>query len=314
MAINHKDSYSTMRMLGLQKTMMATANAINSLRIVGNSTDIKIRANGDNASIIEVIKDAETVRAFYHPINIDRVSYIDTRPYRHKTGDIRSALDVSFLYTRCGIDQLWAYKKEAILPYEKFIIDAFSTWVANNIARRTNSSLEMATAFRIVAAVYYLNKFVDIHFKTDDERRDYLLQKLPSLLRLPNSLIEDILMAHENIFIPLFTTDYVQETDVVSKNGITLAKALASVSENTIKLDYGVLVQALCGGAYIGANATDVAEIAIEYPPAFIAILSVVSNRNTQQQTGIGKAVISVKRNYDLVAFEKFINLNTVGI
>ena len=308
-AVN-QTAYNTNVTRGLLAKTLTIATSIETLLMIDKDNDdfstIGFSKTGLNGSkVICVRGDVEKIPTFLHPIIYKNTALIDIRAYVNKNKELRNYYDYTLLARRALLDLAWVDDKEIYYGQENFIIDAFSSWFSYGLQRNTNTNLLTATNYRVIAAIYYLGLFSNDHIIRDDDVIAFLLKRIPRLIAIPAQFIDDLITVNETAIIDLYRCGTASET---LNRVATLATALTALTDDTFKIDTGIIYNSLCRGAFIAANAVEISSIAIEHPPTLVAMMYCVTQKGLQTHTNLGKAVAGIARKYDKDNFDRFIS------
>ena len=303
---NLPTAYATNVTHGLLQKSIMIADIIEALLLVDKDNEV-FKFVRDK--VVVLVGDVEKIPNFLHPIIHKGKAFIDARAYVTKEGNIRNYYEYSLLVKRALIDLAWVEDKEIFFGQENLIIDAFSSWFSFGLQRNTNANLITATNYRIIAAIYYLGIFSNEHILKDDDVITLILKKLPRIIRIPAQFIDDLIALNETAIIALYKCG----NGGLSKIHI-LADTLTVLTDESFKIDTGIIYNSLCRGAFIAANAIEISSIAIEHPPTFVAMMYCVTQKGLQQHTNLGRVVAGLVRKYDMEHFDRFISeIATLG-
>lgn len=294
-------SYTTHVTIGLYDKVNTIAMRLAKILML-NKNDTSFTQVKSN--IYALAHDQDSVDAFLHPIIYKNTAYIDVRPFTDMNGAIRNNNEYTLLVRRAILDLEWATNNDVFASQERFVVDAFASWFANGLARHTEVSLLTSTQFRITAAIYYLGIFHNAEHASNEDVVLLLLKQLPQILRLPTGVIDDVITANEDAMVSLYLTP---SGDVKSRLG-QLITLLNIITQNEVQIDIGVIYNSLCRGAFIAANAVDLAAIAIEHPPMLMIMLAYVTQKSIQNNTTLGRAALGIMRKHDFNSFETFLS------
>lgn len=294
-------AYTTHVTIGLQDKVTAIAMHLAKILMLNKSdtsfTQIK-------SNIYALTHDQDSIDAFLHPIIYKNTAYIDVRPFTDLNGAIRNNNEYTLLVRRAILDLEWATNNEVFASQERFVVDAFASWFASGLARNTEVDLLTSTQFRITAAIYYLGIFHNTEHASNEDVILLLLKQLSQILRLPTSVIDDLITANEDAFVALYLQPHGD-----SKNRLAqFINILNIITQDEIHIDIGVIYNSICRGALIAANAVDLAAIAIEHPPMLMIMLMYVTQKSIQNNTTLGRAALGIMKKHDFNSFEKFLS------
>ena len=269
---------------------------------------------------IYALRGDVSVPIFNHPlIYADQKSnlsvFVDNRAnYNAPVDRIKNPTEYNFNNLRAFLEYFWLTSNGSFVSVKDFIIDVFASWTSTSFARLWNLSVVQASQVRVVMAVYY-NSF----FTTMEDPEAYALKNLSILLRTPKQVISDLIdlsIANNSplkniVEAPIYTRDTKDGKGFSSTKMIAMYKFIGdniiSAGESFLKQqNVNILLNGLINGGFAGANNTEITAIAVEHPPAMLAIMKRCLEDGFQKKFKIGMAVDSVKRNYDITEFNKF--------
>lgn len=293
-------AYNTNVLKGQLQKVQNITNQIESLLLV-SSDDYLFKKIG--AHIIGVVGSTDHIPIFYHPIIYKNKAYIDIRAYISRDGGIRSLYEYGLLVRRAHLDLAWAENKELFYSQEAFIIDVFSSWFSFGLQKNhADVSLLTATNYRVAAAIYYLGLFSNEHIHKDDDIVTELLKRIPRITRIPLQTINELIESNASSIISLYRNGIA--ADPINRIS-QLCEILTLLTNEDLTITPGIIYNSLCRGAFIAGNAVEITSVAIEHPPTFIAMVSVVF-QGSQNNTTLGRALLGVGRRYN-TNFDKFI-------
>lgn len=218
--------------------------------------------NNDSASL--------KLPSFAHPVFNEGTNKwtIDIRPFtaidmRTMKCVIKDPSEVKFNKLRgelCAV-----FEKESGRNYlrdlSSVIVTVFSSWISENIARRFSLPADAQYRLYIYAAVYYQSLFYDI--AEDDE-----MAKQQIALRLSR----DMKVKSEDVFSVM---DSIEEESILNMD-INVFCQYAQHVTGSIRLEKfnPALLYTIIGGTWLSFNAREVACVALEHVPTFIAMVA----------------------------------------
>ena len=302
-ALPQQTAYSANVTKGLLAKTLVIANSLTALLVINKDND-NFKFIGIDNRIVILVGELEHIPTFLHPIIHNKKAFIDARGYFNKDGGIRNYYEYVLLVRRALLDLAWVTDKDSFLGQLNFTIDTFSSWFSYGLQRHTNATLLTATNYRIIAAIYYLGLFSDGDIYKSSDVTDYILKKIPRIIAIPAQTVNDLITINEEVVVALF-----RNGRDLSENRLTqLSEILTILTNEVFTIDAGIIYNSLCRGAFIAANAIEIASIAIEHPPTLLAMMSCVTQKGLQNNTGLGRAVAGIMRKHDIADFNRFIN------
>jgi len=295
-------SYNTITMLGLHQKAYNAAKAFERILVIDNDDENFIKTM--DGHIVSVIGDIGEIDKIDHPVVLNNVIYIDCRSYYSKGGTLKSKYENDFLYARAIYEYLWLSDSEIFFPQMNFMVDAFSTWASNALAREQVTSILVQSQYRILLAIYYSAIFSNDHYHSKEDLVLYLLKLIPKITGLPQQLLLDLLEMHEETILALYM---INTPELKTSRIELLCEVFNGVFEGGILFQPYYLFNAICRGSIIMANGVAIATIGMEHPPTFCAMLSLSLDRNEQNKTALGRAVMSISRRNNPEHFKLFL-------
>lgn len=301
-------SYSAKATLGWQPKTLEIGHVLESYLIVNKASEL-FRSENPSHTIYTLIGNVEHVPSFLHPIIYKNKAYVDGRSYMNREGAIRNPYEYSLLLRRASLDLEWVVDRDMFYGQMPLAVDTFSTWFAHGLQKQTNASLMTATNYRILAAIYYMGLFNTQSIAHEKDIEFYILKKLPRIIGIPSQLIQDLFAINMDAIIGLYCNGTTRQHDRLT----LLAENLTLLTNEEYQIDVGIILNSLCRGAFMAANAIEITSISLEHPPTFLAMMSFVVAKGMQNNTNLGKALMGVSRKHDMQAFAKFIENTSLG-
>lgn len=289
-------SYSTLTTRNMQEQVEAVGPKVTALRIADDD-ESTVRVNGD---VLTLIGEVDGLSTFNHPVLYGDSAIIDGRPFVNRAGELKNNSDYSFMVMRARVELRWSQEPDLFIAQAPVVTDVFSAWISNGLAMRYNMPLDLTIRVKALIAIYFYSL---LHSRDIDESEVpiLLLKFLPRNLRMPAQLIEDVISDNEDLITRLFLT---HPSDKLP----ALITGLNAITQDAFDIDSVGLLNSVVRGSYVGANAAEVAAVAIEHPPLFFLLTLHTSTRGIQSRTGIGRAVGSVIKRHDGDAFTKYMS------
>lgn len=203
---------------------------------------------------------------------------------------IRYPLEYDAKLLQGKLAQLWLSGKRGNLQHCSSIpLAVFSGWIGETIAKRF--SLDHNTQFKVsvLAACLYVNAFWD-KTELDEEDKLFLVSIITRHCGYRGGDIIDLISSHGVI---LDTADFCKAC-YESTNNVRLKE----LNNETL--------YAMLGGSWWGANGRELVQVALEYPPIWLAIVYQCIIDRGAQKSRIGTIVgrNSYKRNHEVFVRE----------
>lgn len=214
--------------------------------------------------------DAETnegsfpVTSFNHPLELNgQMVVVDIRP--HTRIDMRTrqvvtanASEVSFSFARAILEYALRQGGHTYLKtFSPLPIQVYASWISENVARRF--MLDMGGQYRmsLLAGIHYLCLL--------DDKAEWTEQDKQVIAR---QMSEDMRVRSEDVF------DILDKMDKPFQNLNDFCARTAELMENVRMKDFNAaLLFTILGATWMGTNAREVACVAIEHIPTFIAMI-----------------------------------------
>jgi hypothetical protein len=238
---------------------------------------------------------AEAVPPFAHPIMVERggshdtMIVVDVRPFgRFDEAQwkfkVRNDIEYKLALQRAQLTDLWVSRSPAILQnVSPLPLALFSGWFSENVAKRYALDPGDQYKLAIYAAVYYLSLFRDSGTFDDNEKA----KTAAAVSRALRVSAQDVMGALDEIseLIPTDGNGNLSIAGIVQFCGL-----ISKISIRLKDFNAGVLYSIL-GGTWYGYNAKEVAAVALEHPPTWMALLVAAFYERTFKHSGITKMV-----------------------
>lgn len=249
----------------------------------------------DSASVILVTPLADKVPTFVMPLTsceyADRklddsgAVFMDGRSFmrRENRADagfvVANQLQADFFCRMGELTSLWvkdASVREDFLRTGDIAAQTYIAWVSHSIASKLGLDLDVAREVQIITALFYVHHFTDAEEALSVRGKERAVKLIQRWTRHPVQLIAGIVeaqgyMTYLDDFIKALHTHFAHNTRVSQVNT-------------------GFLVMTL-GRSWFGWGAQEIAAVALEYPPAFLALVEAACNAKVWRKTHLGKLV-----------------------
>lgn len=219
---------------------------------------------------------------FRCPIWVDKDNPInphkDTNYVISDIRDLRSG-DVDLIKTLCVLASGWEdeavdelYVGFTILPHK-----AFTQWIARNLSVRYNLDIYEQNRVAVYAALYYLllGRSLNELFNTRNEGAT--VQRIAQASNCPASLITEILQETKTDLFDDYSGFYLL---------IELCKTISTRLKDTLTRE---TLFAVTTRVWLGDLGPTLCTLALEYPPAFIALIRAAIKDNSYNNTTLHK-------------------------
>ncbi|MNO55243.1 hypothetical protein D3C76_457290 [compost metagenome] len=263
----------------------------------------------DGPSVILVTPTAEKVDAFTLPITSEEYGdrkldasgavFMDGRSYmrrenRSDTGYIVNNQMQADFFNRIGeLTALWVREpssRDDFMRAGDIAAQVYVRWISGTVADKLGVDLEVAREIQIITAVFYAQRFHSAEDSLSQRGKETFIKLIQRWTRHPIQIITSIV---EELPYMALLEDYV--------------KALqAHFSSNTriSQVNAGFLVLTL-GRSWFGYGAMEIAGVALEYPPAFLALVEAAANAKVWRKTHLGKIVENLNQNRAAESFAR---------
>lgn len=247
------------------------------------------------------ITEGMDILPFTHPIYdyTNKCVYIDTRAYSSidKQGNlvIRNVLDESLTKLRAELELSWvkSQNKNDVWTAFAFSNKIFINWLTDLIAYRIGLNPLNHIRLKALIASYSIGLFYNGIASNELVRQATLLARN---LAIPAEILQEVLARIDN--------DIPRDVD-------ELITAMAAVDFGPRARDFAVvtLFNMLNGCWFLNTNSTNIVALAIEYPPAFAALVKMAIDNSMYKRTGIGQKVDRENRQNNFQNFNRALNL-----
>jgi len=286
-------------MIMFNHTYDTTACGAYSMRDI-KSALIKAKINGELENsvtsegrrlkgIFYVTPYSKAIGPFYHPVEIEltngsRAIVVDQRPNLsvQRTGEtkISQSTHHTFLTLRGMLEYLWAHDGADSLQFLGQIpFRVYARWLSESIVRRLGLPPEEQQRISALAGYYYQCLYQPFSDLKGDQKLQMAV-KIRNYVGIPTE-----------VTLPLIDP-------LVILNGIDeFCEAVREMIPNPRlnNLNPAFLIS-ICSGVWFGPAAKEVAAAALEYPPAFIAMVYTALNDRTMHGAQFTKLVESVSK------------------
>lgn len=298
--IEKANSYTTLANISERDNSIKIAKDFNQLVLLGADSDGVLEQEDDK--VYSLRSGMDNIHSFSHPIIYKGNAFIDTRAFVGRDGKIRLGTDFKLLMDRAKLELLWMENSEVFTGISSILVDVFASWLSGSLSRRLDLDMDSVTTFRIVAGVYYMgliNREDDIDV---DEANIRILRMIPRLLRIPAPIINLLLEQYPGMLENLYrhTTD--ENRSKLSELTITLDE----LSNKNYDISKATLYGSMLNGAFIGANSSSTAAVALELVPTLANLIYLTRAKGIQSRTEIGRVVSGIIKKHDFDNFDSF--------
>lgn len=263
--------------------------ALERARINGELTAATTSAGASTRAVLQVTPYSKVIPAFHHPIALkdadDRnIVVVDQRPNmgmdRNGVTRISQKTQYDFATLRGALEWLWnnGYRDELSvvgqLPFK-----TYARMMSENIRRRLGLDPTEQQTLVALAGYYYQCQFMEVTELTDAER-------MKMAVRIRNNTMVPIEVSLPVIEQLPVLTDLASFCDAVKQ-------IIHNPRVNTLSPAFIITVNM---GQWFGGNAKETTAVALEYPPAFIAMVYTAINDRGMYTAPFAKLVDSIAK------------------
>lgn len=286
--------YSTTPCTGYKETVAAIRKELARARVQGELTPVRTSTDTPVEGVFEVPPYVKSIEAYTQPIDLENRwaggvpdVVMDTRPFTRLTelrevtaaSGQKSDWDFYKLYGRLIHRWLGGYSSDfknlgAIAP------TVFIRWLSGVIVSRLNLTPYDQVGVTAITGYYFYCLFLHEHDVTDAERMKIAVQVARVTAMQPNKVLEYI--------------DRVKSAPM-DINGYVQALRDAVESSRVERLSPALIYQ-MIAGHWWGAHARETISVALEYPPAFYAILFTAFTNKGVRRAIFAEQALKIKR------------------
>lgn len=250
---------------------------------------------------IDCVTEDMDVNPFMHPLfnKENGKVYIDTRPYAsiNKQGElvIRNTLDEELTVLRAQLELCWIKSdtKNDVWTAFTFSNKIFVTWLTDLISYRIGLNPLNQIRLKALVACYTIGLFYNGIGEMELIRHANLVARN---MAIPADVLQEVLARIDN--------DIPRDIDEL----ITAIQTI-DLGPRAHDLTTAALLNMLGGSWFANANTPAIVALALEYPPAFAALVQMVINNSMFKRTGIGQKVDRENRQNNYQNFTRAVNL-----
>ena len=298
------NSYATFSTKHLADKMKHVGDTMEKLSVLHGADSTLIECTGD---LITLKGEENHVPAFIHPYYYKGKICLDARAYVNKEGNIKDLSEWQLLKKRGMMEIAWIEDRFDFNSQMDLVVDAFASWFSSGIAKRLNMDMVDAQTLKLYAAIYYMGLLNTSMEMPIDEVKIVLVRNLTRTLRVPVTLVEELLDSSDmEVIAKIYNFKGNEEPPAVNKIHM-LISVFNKITDGLYKLELATIYASLTRGAFISANSPELTAVAIEFPPMFFLMVSYAMDKGIHGKTTIGIAVNSIVRVHDGDKFRKFI-------
>lgn len=246
-----------------------------------------------DGAIVAIVNSSYTkdIPNFNHPFVMGeedkQVIYIDARSYSNPKQttfekiDFKNATENYFNLTKAKLMHIWLDKDPNILKNISTLpASAFTAFFTERIGRNYALNPTQQIYLSVHTALYYYNLFFTIEDLRKNISNDHgiaaMITHVNKTVKVPIKIIEEVIEIYKD-------NDLVSDLDSYCNlcEKVTNAVALRDIAKTNL--------YSLLGGGWIGNR--EVVAVAIEYPPIWIAMISLALNERTYKNSTIAQIV-----------------------
>lgn len=234
------------------------------------------------------LPSAGKLQSFAHPIQVRDDWYIDLRPFtridmRSRESFVTNQMEIEFLIKRAELCQVFLEEagRNYLRDISPFMVIAYASWISENVSRRFYLDAGAQYRLYIYAGIYYLSQFIadgDI-----EKVKQQISMRLARSLKVdPKDVFEILDILDED----LLNLNFSRFTNLIER--IVGSVRLAPLTGDTGNV---ALIYSLIGGTWLGYNAREVACVALEHIPTFIAMVYMAANNRGYSNSTFTKLI-----------------------
>lgn len=242
----------------------------------------------------------KTTPPFAHPI-IDRLEnghkriVIDVRACTRIDRDtgklvVTSATEYEFAVLRAMLEEAWIHgNAHDMMNFGPLPPKVFTRWISEGITRRLNltplEQLQVAT----ICGIYYYQLFQNVDILKEESDRFKVAGQVARVVNIGADKVLEIIEELRGMSDARLGT--IVEL-VIAIRHVVKSPRVESLSR--------VLLYAILGGSWFGANAREIVAVSLEHPPTFLAIVYEAVTNRTYHRSFMAQLVDAAGRRGDL--------------
>ena len=265
---------------------------------LASGSDVIVPTEHENILTIDHLDD--TIVQWNFPIIIDEKAYIDTRPFKNKSGVVNNRAEYNASIQRAVLEMEWCENLsnwEAITPQ---IAAIYGTWLANTIAIRYNRSSSDSLLMRVGFTLLYIcnslpfDEAVSRKLASGDLNAT-LMKQASRYTDVPSNFISDMFFSEENTEEGEMT--FMEAISVVGPNAyqMRMDRALAWLMEKMESrvdgFNASTLLNLVVHSGWVGNLSGELISTSLYHPPIFTSLILRSLEFSYYKRTGIGMAI-----------------------
>lgn len=210
---------------------------------------------------------------------------------REQTIKRKMMLDFDFRVLMCKLSGLWSVGYVNDLARFNFVATVFARWISGSVVRTHSIDVGQEIALHSLALIYYSRLFTNPGVDRVDEREKLLAQYRETYYNQGN-----------------FDAVYELSKDMETVEDFCALFQTVTGSEKLSGFSVGVLYETI-KRSWFGGQGSRVTQIALEYPPIFIAMVHSALKNNSFKRSDIGTAAVSAGQRGKGVEFLKAVDV-----
>lgn len=248
--------------------------------------------------VFQVSPECKSVPAFSQPIQYTTVSgrqvlVCDPRAMVRMGLDrklkVVATAEYQLLRTYTLLVQVWlSGKQDEIAALTDLPLQAYNRWVTEAIVRRLGLTPSDQMQLSILTAYFYLCQFTSAESLNERDRTGWA----GKISRVTRVNVDTVMAMLESVPLMANVTDFTTQ---------------ASQFVQTTRLERfnPGLLYSMLGGSWFGANAREFVAVAVEYPPALLAMLYSATIDRSYRNTGFTRLVEQLNRGGAHATYQK---------
>jgi len=249
----------------------------------------------DSNSVILVTPLNEKIPAFVMPITSHEYAdrkldengavFVDGRSYmraerRNDAGYVvANQMQADFVNRLGELTALWVKAPTQRMDFLRtgdIAAQVYINWLSTAIASKLGLELDVARELQIITGLFYIHQFMPVDEALSQSGKERAVKLIQRWTKAPVEMINSIVSDAQYMNL---MEDYV-----------AVVQGHFSASTRIAQINVGFMVMAL-NRSWFGYGAQEMSAVAIEYPPAFLALVEAACNAKVWRKTYLGRLV-----------------------
>lgn len=233
---------------------------------------------------VHYLLPTSSIASFPAPYLHGGIVYVDAREFssQQRTGELKflNPMENQLRFEMASFEKIWqdgAISKSNILSQFPYHVEIFSKWVSSTLQSLYALDPYQTISLQAISALFVVGQYIN---SVDDQMALRLQEKMCRDLKISFSTFESVTTGTETLF-PRNLEEFCEHI------------IASEISPRLIDISPASLRQALGGGFWGVSNERLVVNLALEYPPAFLALIKTCIENTSLKRSRIGSTVIS---------------------